>query len=62
MQSDKITALHSRLSHDDGYEGESNSISPCWKNTQDAITSQAFSILWTTDGVVPAGTDRALPR
>ena len=27
MQSDKITALYSRLSHDDGYEGESNSIS-----------------------------------
>ena len=26
MQSDKITALYSRLSHDDGYEGESNSI------------------------------------
>ena len=27
MQSDKITALYSRLSHDDGVEGESNSIS-----------------------------------
>lgn len=27
MQPDKITALYSRLSHDDGYEGESNSIS-----------------------------------
>ena len=27
MQSDKITALYSRLSNDDGYEGESNSIS-----------------------------------
>lgn len=27
MQSDRITALYSRLSHDDGYEGESNSIS-----------------------------------
>jgi DNA invertase Pin-like site-specific DNA recombinase len=27
MQSDKITALYSRLSHDDGYAGESNSIS-----------------------------------
>ncbi|MDR2043122.1 MAG: recombinase family protein [Clostridium sp.] len=26
MQSDKITALYSRLSHDDGYEGGSNSI------------------------------------
>jgi len=26
MQSDKITALYSRLSSDDGYEGESNSI------------------------------------
>jgi DNA invertase Pin-like site-specific DNA recombinase len=27
MQSDRITALYSRLSNDDGYEGESNSIS-----------------------------------
>ena len=27
MQLDKITALYSRLSHDDGFEGESNSIS-----------------------------------
>jgi len=27
MQSDKITALYRRLSNDDGYEGESNSIS-----------------------------------
>lgn len=27
MQSDDITILYSRLSHDDGYEGESNSIS-----------------------------------
>ncbi|MCL2856725.1 MAG: recombinase family protein [Oscillospiraceae bacterium] len=26
QQSDRITALYSRLSHDDGYEGESNSI------------------------------------
>ena len=26
MQSDKITALYSRLSHDNGFEGESNSI------------------------------------
>ncbi len=26
MQSDKITALYSRLSHDDGLQGDSNSI------------------------------------
>ncbi len=37
MQADKITALYSRLSHDDGFEGESNSIQnqkAIWKNTQ----------------------------